>query len=412
VTATHRIRQLGAAGDGVAEDGTFLPFTLPGEVVEAEPASEGRAAATRWLAESPERAEPPCPRFGRCGGCALQHWQDAPQRAWKRGLLAEALRRGGYDAGAVGEMRSSPRHSRRRADLGLRRMPDGEVLLGFHARLSRDLVDISPCLVLRPELMATLPHLAEVLRGLQGLRREGSAVLNLLDTGPDLLLRTDGPLGPGDRARLGALGLRRVAWALRDGPPETGFQSEPPVLSLGGIAVTPPPGAFLQATAEGEAAIVAAVLAGLPARLPRGALIADLYAGVGTLSLPMAARAGVLAYEGAADAVAALDAASRHGTNGRVRAERRDLAQRPLLPREIDRLAAVVLDPPFAGAPAQVAQIARSKLRRVIYVSCNPAALARDLRMLREAGFALEAATPVDQFLWSAHVESVCVLRR
>lgn len=409
---TFRIARMGGSGDGVAEDGTFLPFTLPGEVVEAEPAAEGRAAARRWVAESPERAEPPCPRFGRCGGCALQHWRDAPYRAWKRGLLVEALERAGYAGANVPEPLVSPPNTRRRADLGLRRMPDGAVLLGFHARLSpRDLVDISPCRILRPELLAALPKLAEVLRGLQALRREGAAVLNLLDSGPDLLLRTDGPLGPQDRARLGALGFRRVAWALKDGPFETAFQTEAPTFAISGIAVSPPPGAFLQATAEGEAAIVASVLAGLP-KLPRGAVIADLYAGVGTLSFPLAQRARVLACEGDAGAAATLDGGSRRGAGGRVKAEKRDLAHRPLLPRELDKLAAVVLDPPFAGAPAQVAQIARSKLRHLTYVSCSPGALARDLKVLRGAGFELAAAVPVDQFLWSSHLESVVTLRR
>ncbi len=409
----HRIARVGAAGDGVAEDGTFLPFTLPGEVVAAVPAGEGRAAATHWLAESPERVEPPCPRFGRCGGCALQHWREDAYRAWKRGLLLAAMDRAGFAGAPVADTRQSPPRSRRRADLGVRRMADGSVALGFHARLSCDLVDIAPCLILRPELMAALPGLAETLRPLQALRREGSAVLNLLDTGPDLLLRTDGPLDTADRARLGALGFRRVAWARREGVPETAHQSEAPTITFGNARVTPPPGGFLQATAEGEAAIVEAVLAGI-GKLPRGAVVGDLYAGAGTLSFPLASVASrVLACEGDPAAVAALDAASRRHAQGRVKAERRDLANRPLLARELDQLAAVVLDPPFAGAAAQVAQIAASKtLRRVIYVSCNPAALARDLRVLREAGFGVAAAMPVDQFLWSAHLESVIALSR
>lgn len=410
----HRIGRMGSAGDGVAEDGTFVPFTLPGEVVEAEPAREGRAAPVRWDRESPDRVEPPCPRFGRCGGCALQHWRPEAYAAWKRGLLLAALARAGFPEAPVAETRESPPRSRRRADLGVRRMAEGSVALGFFARLSHDLVDISPCRILRPELMGLLPRLAEALRPIQALRREGSAVLNLLGTGPDLLLRTDGALEAEDRARLGALGLRRVAWARREGAPEIAHQAEAPKIAFGGAEVTPPPGGFLQATAEGEAAIVEAVLAGLPERLPRGAVVADLYAGAGTLSFPLASVASrVLAFEGEAAAVAALDAASRRHAQGRVKAERRDLANRPLLARELDQLAAVVLDPPFAGAAAQVAQIAASKkLRRVIYVSCNPGALARDLAALRGAGFSVAAATPVDQFLWSAHLEAVVVLTR
>jgi 23S rRNA (uracil1939-C5)-methyltransferase len=408
--STLRITGLGAGGDGIAEDGTFVPFALPGEVVEAEPSGKGRARPLRWLAESADRATPPCPRFGPCGGCTLQHLADPAYRAWKRGLLVEALERAGYPDAPVGQLLVSPPNARRRADLGVARERDGTVRLGFHTRGGRELVDISPCRILRPELLELLPRLAETLRGVQGLRAEGSAVLNLLDTGPDLLLRTDAPLAPRDRQLLGTLGLRRVAWALRDGLPETAAMTEAPSVAFAGVAVTPPPGAFLQATREGEEAIIAAVLAGLP-KPRKSAVVADLYAGVGTLSFPLAARARVLAYEGAPDAAAALDAASRK-IGQRVKAERRDLTARPLLPRELDALDAAVLDPPFAGAIPQVAQIARSKLRRLIYVSCNPAALTRDLRVLREAGFGVLAATPVDQFLWSAHLESVVALGR
>lgn len=404
-----RILRMGAAGDGVAEDGTFVPYALPGEVVEAEPAGKGRARALRWLAESPDRADPPCPRFGPCGGCAVQHWADAPYRAWKREALREALSRAGFPDAPVSPLRASPPATRRRADLAVLRERDGTVRLGLHARGGREVVDISPCRILHPELLALLPRLADALRGLQALRAEGAAVLNLLDTGPDLLLRTDGALAARDRQILGALGLRRVAWALRDGAPETAALREPPVIHLSGVPVCPPPGAFLQATAEGEAAIVAAVLEGLPPKLGRRDRVADLYAGLGTLSFPLAGRAVVDAFEGAPEAAAALKAAAG---GGRVRAHRRDLARQPLLPAELKPYAAAVLDPPFAGAATQVAQIAASAVRRVIYVSCNPAALGRDAAALRAAGFAVASAVPVDQFLWSPHVESVVAFAR
>jgi len=176
---------------------------------------------------------------------------------------------------------------------------------------------------------------------------------------------------------------------------------------IAGVELAPPPGAFLQASREGEGAIVAAVLAGLPARLGPRARLADLYAGLGTLAIPLAARGVVSAFEGEAAAAAALARA-----HPRVRAARRDLARQPLLPAELKPFAAVVLDPPFGGAPEQVAQLARSAVRRVVYVSCNPAALARDAAVLAAAGFGVAAATPVDQFLWSAHLESVVVFAR
>ncbi|WP_027284829.1 class I SAM-dependent RNA methyltransferase [Rubritepida flocculans] len=405
------IARMGAAGDGVTEDGRFLPLALPGEVVEAEPEGERRLRLTRLFAPSPERVPPPCPHFGACGACSLQHWADAPYAAWKRGLLLEALARAGFAEAPVGPLARNPPGARRRADFALARGRDGVVEIGFHARGAADVVALHRCLVLAPPLVALLAPLAAALRGVQGLRRAGGALVNLLDSGPDLLLRTDGALTLQDRQRLAAFaeaeGIARIAWQGPKGPAETAVQLRPVRHRLAGVEIAPPPGAFLQASAEGEAAITAAVLAGLPEKLGPRARIADLYAGLGTLSLPLAARGVVRAFEGEAGAVAALA-----GAHPRVQAERRDLARQPLLPAELKGFAAVVLDPPFAGAAEQVAQIARSTVGRVIYVSCNPAALARDAGLLRRAGFAVRAATPVDQFLWSAHLESVVVFAR
>jgi 23S rRNA (uracil1939-C5)-methyltransferase len=405
-----RILRLGGAGDGVAEDGRFVPLALPGERVETDGAAP-RAGLIRVIEASPERVTPPCPHFGACGACALQHWADAPYAAWKRGLLAEALARAGFPEASIGPLARTPPGARRRADLGLARGRDGVVEIGFHGRGTRALVPLHRCLVLAPPLVALLAPLAAALRGVQGLRRAGGALVNLLDSGPDLLLRTDGALTLQDRQRLAAFaeaeGIARIAWQGPKGPPETAVQLRPVRHRLAGVEIAPPPGAFLQASAEGEAAITAAVLAGLPEKLPPRARLADLYAGIGTLSLPLATRGVVRAVEGETAAVAALA-----GAHPRVRAERRDLARQPLLPAELKGFDAVVLDPPFAGAAEQVAQIARSALRRVIYVSCNPAALARDAALLRRAGFGLHAATPVDQFLWSAHLESVAVFAR
>ncbi|MBS0639650.1 MAG: RsmD family RNA methyltransferase, partial [Proteobacteria bacterium] len=190
-------------------------------------------------------------------------------------------------------------------------------------------------------------------------------------------------------------------------------QFRPAATVLSGVEVRPPPGAFLQATREGEAAIVAAVTAGLPPRLPGRARIADLYAGCGTLSFALAGFARVAAFEGDAASVHALkDAANRAALAGRVEAVQRDLARQPLAAKELAGFAAVVLDPPHAGAPAQVAQIAASSVPTVIYVSCNPATLGRDAAELRQAGYRLTAATAIDQFLWSARLEAVCVFRR
>lgn len=416
------IDALGAAGDGIARlegKAVFLPGTLPGESVRGR--LVGRrgdallAEAEAVLAPSPDRVVPPCPHFATCGGCALQHLADAPYAAWKRARLVEALSRAGFPDAPVGPLERTPPMTRRRADLALRRGPGGVALVGFHARGSDAITDLATCLVLDPRIVALFEPLRALLKRLPALKREGSAVVNLLDSGPDLLLRTDGALDAAGRGLLAAFantqGIPRIAWAQGNATPETAAQLGPAGIALGGVPVAPPPGAFLQASPAGEAGIVAAVLAGLPAKLPPRAAIADLFAGLGTLSFPLAARARVTAFEGVADAVAAL-AAGAGKAGARVQAVRRDLDRQPLIAKELQTYAAVVLDPPFNGAVAQVALLARSTVPRIVYVSCNPAALTRDAQVLERGGYRVLAATPVDQFLWSPHLESVVVFAR
>ncbi len=413
------IARLGAAGDGIAEGPSgplYIPRSLPGETLEARPTGREAAVPLALLAPSPERIEPPCPHFVEgCGGCALQHWAAEPQSAWKRARLVEALSRAGFPEAPVAETFTTPPRSRRRADLALRRRPEGGIVIGFHVRGAAEVLDLGECHVLDPRLFALIGPLRALLRRLPALAREGSVVVNLLDTGPDLLLRTDRTLDAAGRALLAAFAaehaLARIAWARGDGLPETAAQTGPVRLMLGGVEVSPPPGAFLQASPQGENAIQQAVLAGLPERLPGKPRFLDLYAGLGTLSFPLASRGRVTAVEGDAAAAAALDAAARKA-GGRVEAVRRDLSRQPFLAPELKPFAAVVLDPPYAGAAEQIGHIARSVVRRVIYVSCNPVALARDAAVLRGAGFGVVAAMPVDQFRWSAHLESVVVLAR
>jgi 23S rRNA (uracil1939-C5)-methyltransferase len=421
ITQRLTVTRLGSAGDGVAETPqgpVFIAGTLPGEAVLADlgPRRGDGIAATLAAVEtpSPDRVPPPCPHFlVECGACALQHMALPAYHAWKRDRLVEAMARAGM-AVEVAPLVAAPPGTRRRADLALRRVPHG-VALGFHQRGASAIADLSTCHVLDPRLVALFRPLREVLKRLGALKREGSAVLNLLDSGPDLLLRTDGPLDAAQRAILAAFGIAhgipRIAWARGDGVMETAAQAGPVHLLLGGVKVAPPPGAFLQAAPEGEAGIVAAVRAALPRKLSPKARIADLYAGIGTLSFPLAATHRVAAYEGEAGAVAALDAAARKA-GGRVEAVKRDLAYRPLLPAELDAFGVVVLDPPYNGAVEQVAQIARSKVRHAIYVSCNPVALARDAAVLGRAGFKAVSAVPVDQFPWSPHLESVVTFAR
>ncbi len=297
-------------------------------------------------------------------------------------------------------------------DLALTRI-GGSVQVGLHRHRGRDVVDLQTCLVLNPRLVTLIDALRRVLQGVSGLRRTGSAIATLLDSGIDLLLRTDAPFTAADRTALTSLGqtqgLCRISSALGAGPPEPAAQLAPALLSLAGVEVSPPPGAFLQAARTGEAAITAAVLAGLPERLAARARIVELYAGCGTLTFALAGQARTVAFEGDPAAYAAL---RRAGAGRRVDPVLRDLARQPLTAKEMAGAAAIVLDPPYAGAGPQMPAVATSGVPRVVYVSCNPGALARDALALRLAGYRVQRATPVDQFLWSASVESVVVFER
>ena len=413
------IERMGAGGDGIAPGPIYVPQGLPGERLHVEINGKRGDGALATIHEilnpSLDRIAPACAHFLEgCGGCALQHWAPTPQAAWKRERLRVALARGGFAEAPVAETITTPAGARRRADFAIRRGTDG-LRLGFHAAGSAAILDIAACPVLHPRLVAVLKPLRDLLPRLPALKRDGSAVLNLLDTGPDLLLRTDGTLDAAGRALLAgfaaAHGLPRIAWARGNGVPEIAAQLGPVAITLSGVAVTPTPGAFLQASPEGEQAIIAAMLAGLPAKLAGRGRIADLHAGFGTLSLALARRGRVTAFESDSAAVAALaNAAAKAGLP--LAATRRDLVRQPLTVAELAPFAAVVLDPPYAGAEEQAALLARSAVPAVIYVSCNPQALSRDLHFFADQGWRVDAATPIDQFLWSGQLEAVIALSR
>ncbi len=401
-----RVERMGADGDGIARGPDDIPLflanTLPGELVQPGVLTRrGDAFAADEIAileASPDRVDPPCPHFGPCGGCTLQHWQDEPYAAWKRARAAAAA---GLPIATIAE---TPAGTRRRMDLAIRRETEA-VRIGLHRRRSGDVVDMKSCPILHPKLFALVQALRPVLLRLEGLRRGGEAFVNLLDSGPDLLLRTDGPLSARDRAALAqfaaAQSIPRIYWG------RTGELDIEPAAVLGpaahafaGRMTEPPPGAFLQASREGEQAIVAAVLAALPQRL-KGKIV-ELFAGCGSLTHALADRAPVLAYEGDPAAVAAI----RGAHNPRVTATMRDLARQPLRDADLKSAAAIVLDPPFAGAAAQMPALAASGVP-IVYVSCNPVALARDAKTLLAAGYVPMSAAAIDQFLWSTQVETV-----
>jgi 23S rRNA (uracil1939-C5)-methyltransferase len=406
---------LGAAGDGIAEsaDGrVYVPWALPGERWRARldrelPQGGWRATPLACLAEAP-RAKPPCPHFGRCGGCRLQHLPPDLYAAHKRARIVEALARRGLPGEVVGEARVAPPASRRRLRLGLARS-GRRLLLGFRERGSRRLEPVDACPIARPELAGALPALALELAAALGAPEPAELSLTLTDTGLDLLLHTDRrAASPAERRRLPAaadrLDLARVSWAVGDGPPEPIVVRRRPVVRFGAVAVEPPAGAFLQPTAWGDAAL-AETVAGWAQEARRAV---DLFAGVGTLTFALAAGGRqVRAAEGDPASAAALRQAASAAGFGGVTAAARDLARRPLAAAELKGIDLAVLDPPRAGASEQARELAASPVPRVVYASCSPESFARDARTLVDHGLALLEVRPIDQFLYSAEVELV-----
>lgn len=349
-----------------------------------------------------------CVHYGICGGCAVddRHAIDKFQR------LKKALARAGFLTAPVAPLVATPLGTRRRVDLGITRQ-GAELALGLHQARGAKVVDMQECALLRPEILGLLPPLRGLLRHLEALRRAGSVVINWLDDGADILLRMDAAFTGPDRTKIitfaRAQNVLRISIATGTDEPEPAIMLAPPVISFAGVKIEPAPGAFLQASVEGEAAVVAAVLAGLP-KLTQKSRIVELFAGSGTLSFPLAQHARLEAYEGHAAAVAAQDKAIRtQNLAGRMSIALRDLHRRPLQPADMAGHAAVVLDPPFAGAAVQMRFLIAANVPRVIYVSCNPEALTADALPLHGAGYRVLNATPIDQFPFSENVESVVV---
>jgi 23S rRNA (uracil1939-C5)-methyltransferase len=422
-TVATAIEFVGAEGDGIGRhpDGSrlYVPLTVPGDSVRVRPlARRGDgwlAEVESFLAHGVGGRTPVCGHFGRCGGCTSQHWDDALYLEWKTGRLAAALRRAGFVEPAVAPIVRGAPGTRRRMDLAVRRETGG-LLVGLHRMRGSDIVDLAECAILHPALFELIAPLRVVLSGLTAVRREASAVVNLLDSGADLLLRSDGALTTSDRTKLTdfarTFDLPRISWAPGNGAAEAVCVLRPPVTSLSGVTITPPAGAFLQATSAGEAAIVAAVLDGLPAKRVARARALELFAGCGTISFALAGRIRVLAIEGDQDLVAAChNAINQAGLMGKLEIRRRDLTRQPMLASDLSGFSVIVLDPPHAGAAAQMPFIAQAKVPTVIYVSCDPASLGKDAAVLRAAGYRLEKVTPIDQFLWSARLEAVAIFR-
>jgi 23S rRNA (uracil1939-C5)-methyltransferase len=403
------IARLGAQGDGIAEgsDGLlYVPFALPGERVRVAVArGYDRAELLAVLRPSADRVEPVCPHFTICGGCALQHLEQAAYLQWKREKVVGALRSRGLDA-AVEPVRPVPLGSRRRAALALVREPAGTVL-GYRRARSQELIDIAVCPVLSPGIVSRLSKLKAALARLSAGRREARVEITDTPSGLDIVIEGARPKEAALAAFAGGAANLGVARLTCDG--ESIGPVAAPEVELSGVAVKLPPGAFLQASSEAEAVMAALALEGVgDARR-----IADLFAGLGTFTFALARAAAIDAFEADEAALDAL-AASWRKTQGLkpVKTFRRDLFRAPLSAKELDAYDAVVFDPPRAGASAQASMLAKSEVRRVVAVSCNPGTLARDLRILVDGGYRIARIVPVDQFLFSPHVEMVAHLER
>lgn len=395
------IERLGHLGDGIAQGPggpVFVPQTLPGEVVQGEVQGD-TLRDMRIVTPSPDRVKPPCAHARSCGGCLMQHARDSLVADWKLGIVQGAL----AGQGLVADLRpviTSPPRSRRRAVLSGRRTKGG-ALIGFHARGSDTIIPVPNCQLLHPDLMAALPALEALVIAGGSRTAELSLTVTRSLAGPDVAVQGGKPLDGDMRLALArvteAQGLARLTWG-----DEVVALRAAPMQRMGRALVAPPPGAFLQATEPGEAALLAAVRDAVGG----AGRITDLFAGCGTFALPLAEQAEVHAVEGDAAMMAALDKGWRQATGlRRVQVETRDLFRRPLEPDEFKGVGAVVIDPPRAGAEAQTATLARSGVPVIAAVSCNPVTFARDARVLVAAGYRLDWVQVVDQFRWSAHVE-------
>jgi 23S rRNA (uracil1939-C5)-methyltransferase len=411
VTERLTISRLAHRGDGLADTpagAVYVPYTLPGETVAVEPipGHPDRRHLLRVETESPERVRPICPHFGICGGCAVQHWTDERYRAWKRDLVVTALAQAGL-AAEVDDLIDAHGKGRRRAVFHARRDTRDILEVGFAALRAQDVVAIDRCPVLAPGMAGAIEAAWAIADVLKPVRKPLDIQATATDAGLDVDVRGSGALTAAHRVALARLAeTHRLARLTRHG--KLVAQRAAPTIRIGRASVALPPGAFLQATAEGEA-----TLARLGAEHVGDAkAVADLFAGVGPFALRLAERARVTAADADALALAALKRAAATPGLKPVTVETRDLFRRPFAPPELKGFDAIVFDPPRQGAEAQARALAAAATPVIIGVSCNPATFARDARILVAGGYRLARLTPIDQFRYTPHVELVARFER
>lgn len=404
-----KITSLGALGDGVTDENVFVPGALPDEIVEAD-VEKGRASNISWVHKSPSRITPVCKHFGDCGGCRVQHIDAELYAKWKVGLIADALSKAGIEIELEPMVACAP-HTRRRAVFSVVVKTDG-VDVGFQRASSNHVVDIEECHLLTKNLEASRTMIGKLAQSFLPRGKTASFTVLESQTGFDISVSTDAEIDDNARRAINtfAVGAKLARVAIND---ETIVENKRPLLDLSGFNVSPPSGGFIQAVRSTEQAMVKLVCDHL-AKCKR---VADIFSGSGTFALPLAKNSSVVAAESDAAALVALDRAWREASGKGlkpIKTEKRDLHNRPFMTKELDlmKTQGVVFDPPRAGAEMQSQQLAKSKVKRIAAVSCNPTTLARDLRILIDGGYTLLSVTPLDQFLWSPHVEAVALLVR
>jgi 23S rRNA (uracil1939-C5)-methyltransferase len=403
------IARLGAQGDGVADlpsGQVFVPYALPGERVQADVRGE-RARLIAVIDASPDRVAPVCRHFTHCGGCAVQHLRMPAYLAWKRDLVTAAFAARGIDAPIANVATVGP-GARRRASFSARRTGRG-VMLGFHEAKGVELVDVQECPVTASAIVRALPALRRLVEPLMSRRAPGRVVVTLAANGLDVAIEDvpgDPPLEVREFLAREATALKLARLTLAG---DTLYQATVPAVRFGTANVVLPARSFLQAAPVAEAEMVRLVTQAVG----EAKRVVDLFSGMGTFTFPLAQRAAVLAVDGDKAAIAALqNAAKRTPGLKPIEAKVRDLFREPLSVKELQPFDAAVFDPPRAGAATQATALAASGVKTIAAVSCNPATLARDARLLIDAGFTLERVTPIDQFLYSPHIEAVAVFRR
>jgi len=408
VTEQLTIARLGHRGDGIAdtaEGPAYVPYTLPGEIVTVEPVTghPDRRHLVHVDKPSHERETPVCKHFGQCGGCAMQHWSLAEYHLWKRSLVVEALAQAGLIAPVDETIVDAHGQGRRRAVLHARRGNHDLLEVGFTAPRAHHIVAIDRCPILAPGLDGAIPTSWAIAEILKPTNKPLDIQITATDSGMDVDVRGSGPLSSGRTTALARVAEQyKLARITRHG--ELVAQSAQPLLKIGRAHVPLPPGAFLQATAEGEAALARLVLG----HVGNAKRVADLFAGIGTFALRLAESARVTAADSEASAVDALKRAAANTSGLKpVEAQARDLFRRPFIAAELKGFDAVVFDPPRQGAEAQARELVKSAVSIVVAVSCDAATFARDARILVDGGYKLSKVTPVDQFRYSPHVELV-----